>query len=133
MSPAQSNSPQTSAASAPQAAQVASAQAGERRGSPLRIDLLNSANKALKLAEGVSGVLPVVGGFVGAVAKVGLTMVEMVQVSRDSPRTVFSPSHPKHQGNGYQRRYRRKIGDPHLPSVFSGRASQQPGRATEQN
>lgn len=42
---------------------------------------LNAANKAFKLAEGISGALPVVGSFVGAVAKVGLTVVEMAQVS----------------------------------------------------
>ncbi|KAG8912643.1 hypothetical protein FRC00_004068, partial [Tulasnella sp. 408] len=79
MNPAQSNSLPTSVVSVPQAAQVASAQASKRQGSPLRADLLNSANKALKLAEGVSGAVPVVGSFIGAVAKVGLTMVEMVQ------------------------------------------------------
>lgn len=48
----------------------------------MRKDSLNDAKKALKLTEGVSGALPVVGTFVGAVAKVGLTVTEMLQVSK---------------------------------------------------
>ncbi|KAG8899904.1 hypothetical protein FRC00_000712, partial [Tulasnella sp. 408] len=45
----------------------------------MRRESLNDAKKALKLTEGVSGALPVVGTFVGAVAKVGLTVSEMLQ------------------------------------------------------
>lgn len=60
-------------------------------------DSLNNANKALKLAEGISGALPVVGTFVGAIAKVGLTVVEMVQVSFDTPKTMFYRPHSKIQ------------------------------------
>ncbi|KAG9046932.1 hypothetical protein FS837_003368 [Tulasnella sp. UAMH 9824] len=45
----------------------------------LRRESLNDAKKAFKLTEGVSGALPVVGTFVGAVAKVGLTVSEMLQ------------------------------------------------------
>lgn len=52
-------------------------QTWNREGGPL----LNGASKAFKFAERVSGVLPVVGGYVGAVARVGSTIVEMVQVS----------------------------------------------------
>lgn len=67
--------------SAAQSDQVTSSKTGKQGGSSARGDWLNGANKAFKLAEGVSGALPVVGSYVGAVAKVGLTVVEMVQVS----------------------------------------------------
>lgn len=71
----QSNTPQF------EASQVSSAMAGKGKGSSRRGDLLDGANKAFKIAEGLSGALPVVGSYVGAVAKVGLTVIEMVQVS----------------------------------------------------
>ncbi|KAG8902572.1 hypothetical protein FRC00_001365 [Tulasnella sp. 408] len=75
-----SNSPQDQ--SPPHLNQVYSSKAGEQKGSSTRGEWLNSANQAFRLAEGVSGALPVVGSYVGAVAKVGITAFEMVQVSR---------------------------------------------------
>ncbi|KAG8912917.1 hypothetical protein FRC00_003489, partial [Tulasnella sp. 408] len=44
-----------------------------------RQDYLNVANKVFAGVEAVSGVIPIVGSYVGAAAKVGLTCVEMVQ------------------------------------------------------
>ncbi|KAG9040391.1 hypothetical protein FS837_000712 [Tulasnella sp. UAMH 9824] len=72
-----SNSPPNQ--STAQGEQVTHSKSGERKGSSARGEWLNAANKAFKVAEGVSGALPVVGSYVGAVAKVGLTVVEMVQ------------------------------------------------------
>ncbi|KAG9029331.1 hypothetical protein FS837_003594, partial [Tulasnella sp. UAMH 9824] len=65
--------------SPPQSNQRPTSKAGKQKGSSTRGEWLNSANKAFKIAEGASGALPVVGSYVGAVAKVGLTVVEMVQ------------------------------------------------------
>ncbi|KAG8910792.1 hypothetical protein FRC01_006126, partial [Tulasnella sp. 417] len=64
---------------ATQVGQATRSKAGKQKGSSTREGWLNSANKAFKIAEGASGALPVVGPYVGAVAKVGLTVVEMVQ------------------------------------------------------
>ncbi|KAG9040579.1 hypothetical protein FS837_000444, partial [Tulasnella sp. UAMH 9824] len=61
---------------------------GKAKGSSRRGELLAGANKAFKIAEGVSGALPVVGSYVGAVAKVGLTVVEMVQTMDDNDETA---------------------------------------------
>lgn len=78
---AQPNNSPIGSQSTPQVSQVASVGPGKQTGSSRRGELLNGANKTFKFAEGVSGALPVVGTYVGAVAKVGLTAVEMVQVS----------------------------------------------------
>ncbi|KAG8928895.1 hypothetical protein FRC01_005211, partial [Tulasnella sp. 417] len=86
--PSKSTPRPDSSASAPQVSQAASVQSGEQKGSPLRGELLNGANKAFKLADGISGALPVVGSFVGAVAKVGLTVVEMVQTMDENDETA---------------------------------------------
>lgn len=85
MNPVESNNPPFGSAPTPGVSQLAnpSKQIGSWRG-----ELLNGANKALKLAEGLSGALPVVGSYVGAVAKVGLTVVEMVQVMDDNDETA---------------------------------------------
>ncbi|KAG9023585.1 hypothetical protein FS837_005715, partial [Tulasnella sp. UAMH 9824] len=72
-----SNSPLDQSVAQP--GQVPSNEDGKQKGSSVRREWLNAANKAFKIAEGVSGALPVVGSYVGAVAKVGLTVVEMVQ------------------------------------------------------
>ncbi|KAG8920180.1 hypothetical protein FRC01_000885, partial [Tulasnella sp. 417] len=65
--------------SVPQIGQLTSSKAGKQKATLGRDGWLNSVNKAFKIAEGASGALPVVGAYVGAVAKVGLTVVEMVQ------------------------------------------------------
>ncbi|KAG8927684.1 hypothetical protein FRC01_007081 [Tulasnella sp. 417] len=44
-----------------------------------RQDYLNVANKIFTTVEAVSGLIPIVGGYVGAAAKVGSTCVEMIQ------------------------------------------------------
>ncbi|KAG9036644.1 hypothetical protein FS837_001617 [Tulasnella sp. UAMH 9824] len=60
----------------------------QREGRPLRGDLLNGANKVFQFAEGISGALPVVGTYIGAVAKVGLTVVQMLQAMDDNDETA---------------------------------------------
>ncbi|KAG8953782.1 hypothetical protein FRC00_006115, partial [Tulasnella sp. 408] len=91
------NTALTSAASSVQsnigASQVSRAMPGKGKGSSRRGELLDGANKAFKIAEGLSRALPVVGRYVGAVAKVGLTVVEMVQVSGS---VILSPSAAHH-------------------------------------
>ncbi|KAG9041554.1 hypothetical protein FS837_012091, partial [Tulasnella sp. UAMH 9824] len=79
-----SNSPPNQ--SAAQGDQVTNSKPGEQKGSSAKGEWLNAANMAFKVAEGVSGALPVVGSYVGAVAKVGLTVVEMVQRVRKHSR-----------------------------------------------
>ncbi|KAG8915905.1 hypothetical protein FRC00_007808, partial [Tulasnella sp. 408] len=46
-----------------------------------RKERLEWANKALKGAEMVSGGIPIVGGYVGAAAKVGVACVELAQLA----------------------------------------------------
>lgn len=91
--PVQSSIPDLTSPPTPEVSQVSSVGRGKEKGSSLRGELLNGANKVFKFAEGVSGTLPVVGSYVGAVAKVGLTVVEMVQVSGCGIKTVSSSSH----------------------------------------
>lgn len=67
--------------SAPADVQPASVTAGKQKKISWLEELLNGAKITFKTVEGVSGPLPVVGGYLGAVAKVGSTIVEMVQVS----------------------------------------------------
>ncbi|KAG8902571.1 hypothetical protein FRC00_001364 [Tulasnella sp. 408] len=81
-----SNSPP--AQSSLQSNQVSSSKGGKQKGSSTRGEWLDSANKAFKIAEGASGALPVVGSYVGAVAKVGLTVVEMVQTMEGNDETA---------------------------------------------
>ncbi|KAG9035582.1 hypothetical protein FS837_001887 [Tulasnella sp. UAMH 9824] len=71
------NSPSDQSVAQP--GQVPSNEDGKQKGSLVRGEWLNAANKVFKIAERVLGALPVVGSYVGAVAKVGLTVVEMVQ------------------------------------------------------
>ncbi|KAG9024811.1 hypothetical protein FS837_005184, partial [Tulasnella sp. UAMH 9824] len=61
---------------------------GKQKGSLQRRELLNGANRAFTFVEGVSGALPVVGGYVKAVAKVGLTIVEMVETMDENNETA---------------------------------------------
>ncbi|KAG8926013.1 hypothetical protein FRC01_009443 [Tulasnella sp. 417] len=67
--------------SVPQVGQLTSSKAGKQKATLRREGWLNSVNKAFKIAEGASGALPVVGTYVEAVARIGLTVVEMVEVS----------------------------------------------------
>ncbi|KAG9040337.1 hypothetical protein FS837_000772 [Tulasnella sp. UAMH 9824] len=76
--------PDLASAPRPEVSQVSSVGLGKEKGSSRRGELLNGANKVFKFAEGVSGALPVVGSYVGAVAKVGLTVVEMIQAMDDN-------------------------------------------------
>ncbi|KAG8909512.1 hypothetical protein FRC01_006893, partial [Tulasnella sp. 417] len=83
--PIQSGSPPDPPAAIPQVGQQASIQARKQKTSE---DLLNGANKAFRFAEGISAALPVVGTYVGAVARVGLTVVEMIQAADDNDETA---------------------------------------------
>ncbi|KAG9024171.1 hypothetical protein FS837_005461, partial [Tulasnella sp. UAMH 9824] len=75
--PVPSNSPPNQ--STTQRDQITSSKTGKQKGSSARSGRLNSANMTFKLAEVAAGALPVVGSYVGAVAKLGSTVVEMVQ------------------------------------------------------
>ncbi|KAG8925197.1 hypothetical protein FRC00_004237, partial [Tulasnella sp. 408] len=77
--PVQPNDSQFGSIQTRKVSPASSALPGKEEGSSRRAEVLNGANRAFKIAEGLSGALPVVGTYVGAVAKVGLTIVEMVQ------------------------------------------------------
>lgn len=77
----------------PEVIQASSSISGKEKQSSRRGEVLNGVNKACKIAEGLSGALPVVGTYVGAVAKVVLTVVEMVQVSSSVIEGVSPLSH----------------------------------------
>lgn len=79
--PIQPNNLQLGSAPILEVNRVSDAEAGEEIGNLRRRELLNSANNALKLAETASAAIPVIGNYFGVVAKVGLTVVEMVLVS----------------------------------------------------
>lgn len=126
----QSNNPNFRPAPIPEASQVSFSGRKIDGGSSRRGELLNGANKALKLAETVSGALPVVGSYVGVVAKVGLTIVEMVQVSALEFETVCSLSYVNVQAMDENDETAERLGARvcHLSDVlkmFSNRPDQQ--------
>lgn len=55
------------------------------------LKMLNAAGKIFTAVETVSGLIPIVGSFVGAAAKVGAAVVNMVQVRWSSP-LCFAPA-----------------------------------------
>ncbi|KAG8934821.1 hypothetical protein FRC00_011825, partial [Tulasnella sp. 408] len=58
---------------------------------PVSAQVLNAAGKIFSAVDTVSGFIPIVGSYVGAAAKVGSAVVEMVQVS-SSPLLSFVPA-----------------------------------------
>ncbi|KAG9034153.1 hypothetical protein FS837_002265, partial [Tulasnella sp. UAMH 9824] len=87
-SPVHSDDPQLGSTQIPEATQASSTEPNKEKGSSRRGELLSGANKAFKFAEALSGALPVVGSYVGAVAKVGSTVVDMIQAMDDNDEAV---------------------------------------------
>ncbi|KAG8973471.1 hypothetical protein FRC05_008745 [Tulasnella sp. 425] len=84
---AASNIPADQPLSVPTGIQPASVAAEKQKESSPRANLLKIAKTTFKAAEGISGTLPVVGGYLGVVAKVGSTVVDMVQTMDDNDET----------------------------------------------
>ncbi|KAG8927687.1 hypothetical protein FRC01_007084, partial [Tulasnella sp. 417] len=78
-SPPEAAADQTQAAAAQPQQPPASNVPGNRPKNSRRQDYLNVASKVFTSVEAVSGLIPIVGGYVGAAAKVGSTCVEMIQ------------------------------------------------------
>ncbi|KAG9031543.1 hypothetical protein FS837_002952 [Tulasnella sp. UAMH 9824] len=87
-SPAYSDNPQLGSTQIPEATQASSTGPSKEKGSSRCGKLLSNAKQAFKFAEALSGALPVVGSYVGAVAKVGSTVVDMIQAMDDNDETA---------------------------------------------
>lgn len=85
-----------------------SAAAGDQvKDSPNRREWLGPVKTMFNAVEGVSGMIPVIGTYVGAAAKVGSTVVEIIQVKQCGLRFAFlALSDATHLANGRQRRSR---------------------------
>ncbi|KAG9042115.1 hypothetical protein FS837_011266 [Tulasnella sp. UAMH 9824] len=68
--------------------QVLSAEHGQTRGASLPGQPINGASERFRFSEGVLGTLPVVENYIGAAAKVGMAVAEMVQVMDDNAETA---------------------------------------------
>ncbi|KAG8937582.1 hypothetical protein FRC04_010604, partial [Tulasnella sp. 424] len=60
----------------------------QAKGTPRRQDWLSGAKTTFNVVEGISGTIPVVGSYVGAAAKVGAAIVEIVQTMGSNKETA---------------------------------------------